>query len=854
MDKRGTIDASADDPEVRKIERLVREGGESLLTEEELEIYQHFYPRNADPEEHHYANIAESLDESTLATIGRRVCEWYETDRTSREPWYERMEQGIKALGVSTDVDGGADFEGASVVVHPLLSEACVQFQARAIAETWPAEGPVRTTIIGKVTEEKTAQADRVREYMNYLYSKAMPGAYDEEDSLLYRLPIEGSMFKKVNYDPEYGVVRSYMVKPQDFIVPYNATSLYTAPRYIHVLRYHRNRVRRLMYSGFWLDIGTVRAADESYTRTSIDEAEDDVESRYATDWDDEGQRMTFFECHCELDIPGFEDKDDKGKKTGVALPYVVTVDFDQQRTVAIRRNWREEDRGKRKRVWFTHKKFLPGLGFYGHGFYHAIGGLSQAATGALRALLDSAAFSNLQGGFRSRDVRLAGKGGDKPLAPGELRETEATAEELDKGIKFVEYPEPSRTLYELLGYLDERGQRFASTTDVNVGEFKANMPVGTTLALIEQGAKVFSGIHKRLHAANAREYQLAADVFSEFMPAEYPYDVAGEERIIKRADFDGRVDILPVSDPNLVSSTHRIVLGQAVLDLSERSPDLYKKVEVHRQLLSAMRVPNIDAILSDPSKKIRRDPVSENMAFMMREPVTAVPDQDHEAHLRVHDHWFMALPPDLQEALAPMYQAHNAEHLAYLYRLRIMEQLSITLPEFQSGDDEDMPELPPDLENQIAYEVAQGVQQLEEAIAQQEKPPSPEEQLLQAEIDRKDKEAEAEIARKDRESEAAIERKRREFEAEQRMKADADERERQRQLADDARQREQEDADRARETDKSENMQAATKQLAEIAKSLEASNKMRDRIIARLQDMGVDDLADLLDEGDGQG
>lgn len=751
--------------------RIEREAGNDALTDEEAAFLERVYPSKRTTsvsKDDHHANLAEFMEENDLDVIGQRVVEWFDDDEASREEWRKMSVKGMRSMGVSPNVDGGADFDGASTVVHPVLAEGVVQFNARAIGEMWPAEGPVKAKILGRVTVEREGQRDRVQDFMNYMYLHKMPDAFDEEDSLLFRLPLEGSMFKKVSYDPLCGQFASQRVSHEDFVVPYSATSLETAVRYTHVLRYHPVDIERLMKSGYYREVELSASANEGLNRTEVHDEIDDIEGRQQTNVMDD-ERYTFLEMHVELDLKAFPNMY-KGKDTGLPLPYVVTVDYESNKVMSIRRNWRKCDdhkKFKRKRLHFVHKKFLPGFGFYGHGLYHTIGGMTDSATGALRALLDAAAFSNLQGGFRSRDAKVVG--GDDPLRPGEWRETEADPETLARSFFHVPYREPSSTLFNLLGYLDERASKFVATTETLVGDGGQNMPVGTILARIEQGTKVFSSINRRLHVANAKEYKILSELCADYMPEEYPYEVEGASRIILREDFDERVDIVSVSDPNAVSMAQRLIVAEAVMEKAMAAPQLYDMREVHARYLRAIRFPDVDVVLPDPGDIPRAGPVDETLQMSMGKPVKAYIDQDHLAHRMVHEAWFMGLPPDQQQLLMPGYMAHQAEHLALEFRAKIQEALGIPLPE--SPFERDALELDPDIEAEITARSAQAVQLMAQQMqAQPQK--TPEQIQAEGKVAAEAQMSEAKIARENAEMEAELERKRRQAQADEQQRA----------------------------------------------------------------------------------
>ncbi len=569
---------------------------EQILDATELAAYLDFIEGDAvKPQEGHYANLVDAIDKSELNKIGQDVVNWVLWDEDTRYDWSKRESEGIRLLGVSDKVSGGATFEGASTVVHPLLAEAVTQFQARSISEMWPPEGPVKSIVLGNKDTDRIAQAQRVEDYMNYQYTEDMPGAFEEEDALLFRLPLSGSCFKKLYYDPLIKKVCSRLVEPADFIVPFSATDLESAPRYTHRYREMHNTVMKKITAGYYAKTDKLsKPGNESYDYPVVKDEIDSTEGRKRVGVDDD--RHTILEMYVDLDIEGFEDMGEDGKPTGVALPYIVWVNRDDQEVLRIQRNWLPNDELKNAKVNCTHYRFMPGLGFYGYGLLHLIGGLANASTGALRALLDSAAFANMQGGYRTRDSRV--KGGEKPLSPGEWREVDVSSEELSKAFYRVPYEEPSQTLFHLLGYLDDVSKKFVGG-DVMTGNANPNAPVGTTLALIEQGGKTFSAIHRRLHVAHRNEFRILARLNFEYLPENgYPYYTTSGERNIFPSDFDERVDVIPVSDPAIISNAQRTVQAQAVLDLAQKHPDKVDVTAALRMMLKVMRVPEFEELL----------------------------------------------------------------------------------------------------------------------------------------------------------------------------------------------------------------------------------------------------------------
>jgi hypothetical protein len=750
------------DEELARLSQMVEEYGEDVLTDDEAEKLMPADGKPINPDDH-YANLAEFVEDQVLAQLSQDVVDWADHDESSRKAWYERERKGMVLMGLLEDEKYVAPFEGATVATHPLLAEACTNFQARAIAELWPAGGPVKTVVMGKKTPEVEAQAARVKGFMNYQYTQ-INGGFDEQDRMLMRLPMSGSCFKKQYFDPNTAVVRSDYVEAADFLVPYMATSLKTSIRYTHRMKnVPGNDIKKLQQIGYY------RAADhfvspigEGQDNTEVHDAIDEIEGREPTNYDDD-VGYTLLECYCTLDLEGFEDVDAQGNSTGIALPYVVTVDKDNQKVLAIRRGWKEGDARKERRVQVTHYKFLPGFGFYGYGFVHVIGGLSQAATGAMRAYLDAAGFANMKGGFKSRDAKLKT---DNALGMGEWREVDMTAEELSKCFYPLEYREPSKGLFEMLGYLDEVGRRYTSTTENLVGDANNNGPVGTTLALIEQGLKVFSAIHKRLHEASTQEFRIMADLFSEYLPDEYPYLMEEEEQFVLRADFDERVDVAPVSDPNTVTNTQRIAQAQGVVELSAQAPDIYDMRAVHKRMLAAMQVPKIEELIPPQEEINPMDPITEGLRMLTAQAVQAFPEQDHYAHILAHGIWWeQMVPDDLKKDLEPIYKAHQAEHTGLWYQQQMMAQLGLPPEAMQD----------PALQNQIAMAAAQVTQLmapqtigLEEPEQQQggEDPAKVANEIAlknaqaAADMDRKDMTALADIERKDAQAEAEIERK----------------------------------------------------------------------------------------------
>jgi hypothetical protein len=584
------------DRQLARIDDMMRAGQSHLLTDSEYQLWIAQNPPPVANSNGHYDNLAQFIDEQYLSMTATDICRYVLWDEQSRKPWQERERRGLKLLGMSQNQEGGANFKGSSKVVHPILMEACNQFSSRAIVEIWPASGPVKTEVLGEPNERMNEIAEKLADFMNFMYTSKMPGAFDEEDKMLFRLPMSGSCFKKVYLDESIGQIVSRLIEPSDFIVPFTASDLLTAKRFTHRFRLDHNDLMRHVAAGYYRDVMPMTPGNERWDYPEVRAEIDQIDGKF-NNLVPEDMRHTIYECHIMLDIPGFEDIGDDGKPTGVKLPYIVTVDRDNQRIYRIEREWRPGDELKLRDLNIVHHKFLPGLGFYGEGLIHLIGGMASAATGSLRGLLDSAAFANLNAGFRSKGAKMTG--GDTPLEPGEWREVQADVEDIQKAFFRIPYHEPSPTLFKLLEYLDERAQRFVGTTENMVGEANNGAPVGTTLALIEQGSKQFTAIHNRLHMSHMDEYRILKRVLADNCPQQgYIYYRKDKSGTIYPQDFNDWIDVIPVSDPNIISSTQRIAQAQAVLTLSQQFPQLIDTQEAVRRMLVAMRVEKIDVLL----------------------------------------------------------------------------------------------------------------------------------------------------------------------------------------------------------------------------------------------------------------
>jgi len=702
-----------------------------------------------DDSDQHSGNISDLLSREEAAELADRIIEWVDVDIEARADWEQRMEQGMELLGLNNVPLEELPFDGASAVTYPLIGEAVVQFQARAIEEIFPSEGPVKVKMVGNPTKEMEDQADRVKNHMNYQILDQDRSYFWQVDQMLFMLPLCGSTFKKSYFDPVSDMVISRFVQSPDFIVPYIATDLASAPRYTHRMFKNESDMKKLFESGFWDDIPLLKntpLGDDSNDREH--EMRDHADSRQPSVHQDDSI-YTIYECHCDLSLEFDQDR----YQRKAPMPYVVTVEKESREILAIRRNWKEEDRLTRKRIWFTHYKYLPGMGFYGFGLLHLIGSVAEACSGTLRAMLDAASFANMQGGYVSSDAKM--KPGDEHIAPGVYKEVNMTAEELQRAFYTPPFKEPSTAMGKLFEVLLQAGKSFSSSTEVMTGEANNNAPVGTTIALIEQGSKPFSAIHRRLHMAAAEEFKLRAELNYEFLPDNYPYKVANAESVVMRNDYDGRVDVIPISDPNIFSSTQRIAQGQALVELADTHPDLYNQREVHERFLKAIRIPDWEGVLAAEQKPVRLDPVQENMGFFKQQGANAFIDQDHDAHLAVHMNFLNGLNEDALEPMGPLIQAHMAEHYSFKYYVEMQRQLGGQLPQpGQFGPDQP---LPPEVDAQIAQMAAQ-VPQI------QIMPPSEEgdeeEMEMEREQARLDDAHEREQMRKDEAAMAEINRK----------------------------------------------------------------------------------------------
>jgi hypothetical protein len=639
--------------------------------------------------EDHYANLAEFLDEDVLVDVGSDLQEKYTDYKSSRQDWEQAYTNGLDLLGFKYE-RRTEPFKGASGVTHPVLAESVTQFQAQAYKELLPADGPVRTQIVGLTDRNKEDQATRVKEFMNYQIMNVMKEYEPEFDQMLFYLPLSGSTFKKVYYDSLLGRAVSKFVPSEDLIVPYSATSLEDAEAVIHVIKISANDLRKQQVSGFYkdVDLGEPPIKDDE-----IKKKERELEGIRVEKQDD---IYTLLECHVNLDLEGFEDKDPQtGELTGIKLPYVVTIEESSREVLSIKRNYKSDDPLKNKTNYFVHFKFLPGLGFYGFGLIHMIGGLSRTATSALRQLLDAGTLANLPSGFKMRGIRV--RDDAQPLQPGEFRDVDAPGGNLKDAFMPLPFKGPDQTLLQLMGIVVDASQRFASIADAQVGDMNQQAAVGTTMALLERGSRVMSAIHKRIYGALKNEFELLANVFATYLPPVYPYDVVGGTREIKQTDFDDKVDILPVADPNIFSQSQRISLAQTQLQLAQSNPQIHDIYQAYRSMYEAMGTKNIDLILPSPKQPMPMDPSLEHITSMASQPFQAFAGQDHKAHIDAHLNFIqlnmvrnnppivMAIQKNILEHISIMAQEQvQVEFIQELQQLPMLQQQAQVDPQAQ--------------------------------------------------------------------------------------------------------------------------------------------------------------------------
>ena len=658
-------------------------------------------PKQKVSEGDYFANLAEFMEDDLLEKLSSDLQKNFEDDKNSRADWEKTYKDGLDLLGFKYE-ERSKPFAGAAGVTHPLLAEAVTQFQAQAYKELLPPGGPVRTEIIGVPTAEVEQQAERIKEFMNYQITCEM-GEFDPElDQLLFHLPLAGSAFKKIYYDSTLERAVSKFVPAEDLVVPYFITDLESCGRITHVVKMKHNDLRKNQVSGFYRDIdlsgGRVDTSD-------IKEKQDELSGIEQVSFTEDEHNL--LEMHVDLDLPGFEDMGANNEKTGIMVPYIVTLDEDSGEILSIYRNWNQGDPLRKKKEYFTHFKFLPGLGFYGFGLIHMLGGLSRTATAALRQLVDAGTLSNLPAGFKARGLRI--RDDDEAINPGEWRDVDAPGGNLRESLMPLPYKEPSATLFSLLGFVVDAGRRFAGVADMMMGENAGSQqqPVGTTMAILERGMKVMSAIHKRLHYAQKTEFKLLAKVFADYLPANYPYMVAGGEQTIKQTDFDERVDVIPVSDPNIFSMAQRVTLAQSQLQLAQANPELHDLREAYMRMYAALGVQNIEKLLPQPAEPQAQDPAIENAGTLNGGVPIPFPEQDHSAHIRAHRAFMSSELVKANPATMTILQAHITEHVGFMARMIVQEEMAEEMQQImqQTGG-----QLSPEQQQQIEQRTESGV------------------------------------------------------------------------------------------------------------------------------------------------
>jgi hypothetical protein len=689
-------------------EDMIRDAAQILVAEEDILIDDEI---DAVPETIQIpfdSNLVDFLDKSDLGKLASDVLESIDSDKESRSEWEKTYVDGLKYLGMKFDETRSQPFQGSSGVIHPILAESVTQFQAQAYKELLPAQGPVKTEIVGARTPEIEMQSQRVANFMNFYIMNVMQEYDPELDMLLFYLPIAGSAFKKVYYDQSMSRAVSKFIAPEDLIVPYEASDILSAERVTHVIRMSKNEIRKQQLSGFYADI---ELKGDAYTvnRSDIEEEIDEIEGQSPSY--SENRDRTVYEVHTILDLPGYEDVDAEGEETGLKLPYIVTIDEQSQQVLSIRRNYTEQDVTKQKVNYFVQYKFLPGLGFYGLGLSHMIGGLAKASTSILRQLIDAGTIANLPSGFKARGMRIRDE--DEPLQPGEFRDIDTTGGSLKENLIPLPVKEPSNVLMQLLGMLIDSGKRFASIADTNVGDVNQAMPVGTTVALLERGTKVMSAIHKRLHYAQRIEFQLLAKVFSEYLPPMYPYQALGGAQEVKQTDFDGRVDVIPVSDPNIFSQSQRITMAQELMQLVQSNPEIHGPkgiYEAYRRMYSALGIDNVDSLLQPPPPPppppAPIDAGIENSGFMMGQPQQAFEPQNHQAHVDTHRSLFLTEVVKTNPQLQALVIAHSMQHLQFMSTQMAKEQMPPQIQQQVQQLEQQMTQVPPEQQPQVVSQI----------------------------------------------------------------------------------------------------------------------------------------------------
>jgi hypothetical protein len=665
--------------EVDVQEEEVERGPVEVTPEEDGGATINFDPSsvNVPGTQNHFDNLADILPDEVLEPIGNEMVQNFMDYKMSRKDWEQTYTKGLDLLGFKYD-DRTEPFQGASGATHPVLAEAVTQFQAQAYKELLPADGPVRTQVIGIKTPQTEQQSQRVKDYMNYLIMDQMKEYESEFDSMLFHLPLSGSTFKKVYYDTNMGRVVSKFIPADELVVPYTATSLNDAEAVIHIVKISENELRKQQVNGFYSDVELT--APNSDNNDELRKKERELEGTRKSGKQDD--IYTLLECHVNLDLEGFEEKNSEGEETGIKLPYIVTVEEGSRTVLSIRRNYDPDDIKKNKIQYFVHFKFLPGLGFYGFGLIHMIGGLSRTATQALRQLLDAGTLSNLPAGFKQRGVRVRDEA--SPIQPGEFKDVDAPGGSLRDAFFPLPYKEPSQTLLQLMGVVVSAGQRFAAIADMQVGDGNQGAAVGTTVALLERGSRVMSAIHKRCYAAMKNEFKLLTKIVAQYLPPEYPYDVVGGQRNIKQTDFDDRVDVVPVADPNIFSMSQRITLAQTQLQIATSNPQLHNMYQIYRNMYEAIGVKDVDAVLPPPPPPSPIDPSIEHVNALGGKPFQAFPGQDHQAHITAHLNFMSTNMVRNNPAIMAAIQKNILEHISIMAQEQVQLEFREQLMEMQ--------------------------------------------------------------------------------------------------------------------------------------------------------------------------
>ena len=661
------------------VEEEVEKGPVEVIPEEDGGATIDFDPSsvNVSGTQNHFDNLADILPDEVIEPIGNEMTQNFMDYKASRKDWEQAYTKGLDLLGFKYD-NRTEPFQGASGATHPVLAEAVTQFQAQAYKELLPADGPVRTQVIGIKNPGTEQQAQRVKDYMNYLIMDTMKEYESEFDSMLFHLPLSGSTFKKVYYDTSMGRVVSKFIPADELVVPYTATSLDDAEAVIHTVKISENELRKQQVNGFYSDIELGTPGDSN--SDDLEKKEHELEGTRKSG--KENDMYTLLECHVNLDLEGFEDTGSDGEPTGIKLPYIVTVEEGSRKVLSIRRNYAPDDLKKNKIQYFVHFKFLPGLGFYGFGLIHMIGGLSRTATTALRQLLDAGTLANLPAGFKQRGVRVRDEA--SPIQPGEFKDVDAPGGSLRDAFFPLPYKEPSPTLLQLLGVVVQAGQRFAAIADMQVGDGNQGAAVGTTVALLERGSRVMSAIHKRCYAAMKNEFKLLSKIVAQYLPPEYPYDVVGGQRNIKQTDFDDRVDVIPVADPNIFSMSQRITLAQTQLQIATSNPQLHNMYQVYRNMYEAIGVKDVDAVLPPPPPPSPVDPSIEHINALGGKPFQAFPGQDHQAHITAHLNFMSTNMVRNNPAIMASIQKNILEHISIMAQEQVQLEFREQLAEMQ--------------------------------------------------------------------------------------------------------------------------------------------------------------------------